>query len=83
MATTVSFNVNDILYPLEVTAVAALNGYTDIIPDPADPTGVATIPNPVTPDKFLKLQVKAWLRNQVVEYSNRQAITNVVVQVDV
>ena len=77
---TISLTIKDTLYAKEVEAVAAMNGWTATIPDPADPT--KTIPN-VTKDQFLKQQVKAWLRNQAVEHANRTALAVVVVEADV
>lgn len=76
----VTITIKDSLLISETKAVAALNGYTDTIPDPANPE--QTIPN-ITREQFLKKQVKAWLRNQAIEFSNREAIANVVVEADV
>lgn len=79
----ISLTIKDALYAKEVEAVAAMNGYTATIPDPAfpgDPT--KTIPN-VTKEVFLKQQVKAWLRNQAVEHANRTALASVAVEADV
>jgi len=78
--TQISLNIKDSLYAKEVDAVAAMNGWTETIPDPADPT--KTIPN-ITKEQFFKKQIKAWARNQLVEHSNRQALAGVVVEADV
>ena len=75
----ISLTIKDSLYAKEVAAVAAMNGYTDTIPDPTDPT--KTIPN-VSKEQFFKQQIKAWLRNQAVEHANRVALASVVVEAD-
>ena len=75
---TISITVRDSLLAKEVEAVAAMNGWTETIPDPANPE--QTIPNPVTKEAFFKQQIKAWARNQAVEYANRQALASVVVE---
>ena len=75
----ISLTIRDSLYAKEVEAVAAMNGWTETIPDPADPT--KTIPN-VTKEQFFKKQIKAWLRNQAVEHANRQALASVAVEED-
>ena len=73
----ISLTIKDSLYAKEVEAVAAMNGWTETIPDPADPE--QTIPN-ITKEQFFKKQIKAWLRNQAVEYANRQALASVTVE---
>lgn len=78
-----TLNIKDSLLASEKDAVTAMGGWTATVPDPADETGVATIPNPVSQDLFFKQQIKAWLRNQAVEYANRQALAAVVVEEDV
>ena len=75
----ITLNIKDSLYAKEVEAVAAMNGWTETIPDPADPT--KTIPN-ITKEQFFKKQIKAWLRNQAVEHANRQALASVTVEED-
>lgn len=40
-----------------------------------------TIPN-ITKEVFFKKQIKAWARNQAVEYANRLAIAGVLVEED-
>ncbi len=75
----ISITVKDSLYLREVEAVAAMNGWTETIPDPANPE--QTIPN-ITKEVFFKRQIKAWARNQLVEHSNRQALASVVVEED-
>ena len=76
----ISLTIRDNLYAKEVEAVAAMGGWTNTIPDPADPT--KTITN-ITKDQFLKIQIKAWLRNQAVEHANRTALAAVTVETDV
>ena len=75
----ITLNIKDNLLAKEIDAVAAMNGWTETIPDPADPT--KTIPN-VTKEQFFKKQIKAWLRNQAVEHANRQALASVAVEED-
>ena len=75
----ITLNIKDNLLAKEIDAVAAMNGWTETIPDPADPT--KTIPN-VTKEQFFKKQIKAWLRNQAVEHANRQALASVTVEED-
>jgi len=80
----ISRTIKDSLYLREVEAVAAMNGWTAEIPNPAFVEGgtePATIPN-ITKDAFFKKQIKAWARNQLVEHSNRQALASVVVEED-
>ena len=67
----ISFNIKDTKVTEAEEAVAALNGYRDQITN-ADGT---LSPNPQTKAQFLKDQCKAWVRNQMVEYKNRQTIT--------
>lgn len=75
----ISLTIRDILYAKEVEAVAAMNGWTETIPDPANPE--QTIPN-ITKEAFFKRQIKAWARNQAVEFANRQALAAVVMEAD-
>ena len=75
----ISLTIKDTLYAKEVEAVAAMNGWTETIPDPANPE--QTIPN-ITKEQFFKKQIKAWARNQAVEYQNRLAIESVVLEGD-
>ena len=75
----ISLTIRDNLYAKEVEAVAAMNGWTETIPDPANPE--QTIPN-ITKEQFFKKQIKAWARNQAVEFANRQAIAAVVMEAD-
>jgi len=75
----ISLTIKDTLYAKEVEAVAAMNGWTGTIPDPANPE--QTIPN-ISKEQFFKRQIKAWARNQLVEHSNRTAIASVVVEAD-
>lgn len=75
----ISLTIRDNLYAKEVEAVAAMNGWTATIPDPANPE--QTIPN-VTKEVFFKRQIKAWAINQAVEFANRQAIAAVVMEAD-
>lgn len=75
----ISLTIRDSLYLKEVEAIAAMNGYTETIPDPANPE--VQIPN-ITKEAFFKKQLKAWARNQAVEYANRQALASVVVEDD-
>lgn len=49
------------------------------VPGPANPG--QTIPN-ITKELFFKRQIKAWARNQAVEYANRQALAAVVMEAD-
>lgn len=77
--TAISLTIKDTLYTKEVEAVAAMNGWTETIPDPANPE--QTIPN-ITKEVFFKRQLKAWARNQAVEYANRTALAAVVVEAD-
>ena len=77
--TQISLTIKDTLYAKEVEAVAAMNGWTETIPDPANPE--QTIPN-ITKEQFFKKQIKAWARNQVVEFANRQALAAVVMEAD-
>lgn len=77
--TQISLTIKDILYAKEVEAVAAMNGWTATIPDPANPE--RTIPN-ITKEVFFKRQIKAWARNQAVEYANRTALAAVVMEAD-
>ena len=75
----ISLTIRDNLYAKEVEAVAAMNGWTATIPDPANPE--QTIPN-ITKEAFFKKQIKAWARNQAVEFANRTALTAVVMEAD-
>lgn len=75
----ISLTIKDSLYAKGVDAVAAMNGWTETIPDPANPE--LTIPN-VSKEVFFKQQIKAWLRNQAVEHANRVALASVVVEAD-
>ena len=75
----ISLTIKDTLYAKEVEAVAAMNGWTATIPDPANPE--QTIPN-ITKEVFFKRQLKAWARNQAVEYANRTALAAVVMEAD-
>jgi len=75
----ISLTIRDNLYAKEVEAVAAMNGWTATIPDPANPE--RTIPN-ITKEVFFKRQIKAWARNQAVEYANRTALAAVVMEAD-
>ena len=75
----ISLTIRDNLYAKEVEAVAAMNGWTETIPDPANPE--QTIPN-ITKEVFFKRQIKAWARNQAVEYANRTALAAVAVEAD-
>lgn len=75
----ITLTIRDNLLAKEIDAVAAMNGWTETIPDPANPT--KTIPN-ITKEQFFKKQIKAWLRNQAVEYANRQALASVTVEED-
>jgi len=75
----ISLTIKDTLYAKGVEAVAAMNGWTETIPDPANPE--QTIPN-ITKEQFFKRQIKAWARNQVVEFANRQALAAVVMEAD-
>jgi len=75
----ISLTIRDNLYAKEVEAVAAMNGWTETIPDPANPE--QTIPN-ITKEVFFKRQIKAWARNQAVEFANRQALAAVVMEAD-
>ena len=77
--TNISITVKDSLYLREVEAVAAMNGWTATIPDPANPE--QTIPN-ITKEVFFKRQIKAWARNQAVEYANRTALAAVTMEAD-
>lgn len=80
----VSLTIKDALYAKEVEAVAAMNGWTETIPNPAYVEGgaePATIPN-ITKEQFFKKQIKAWTRNQAVEHANRQALASVTVEGD-
>ena len=67
---TITITVRDSLLAKEVEAVAAMNGWTETIPDPANPE--AQIPN-ITKEAFFKRQIKAWARNQAVEFAARTA----------
>ena len=75
----ISLTIRDNLYAKEVEAVAAMNGWTETIPDPANPE--QTIPN-ITKEQFFKKQIKAWARNQAVEFANRTALAAVVMEAD-
>jgi len=77
--TQISLTIKDALYAKEVEAVAATNGWTETIPDPANPE--QTIPN-ITKEVFFKRQIKAWARNQAVEFANRTALAAVVMGED-
>ena len=76
---TINITIKDILLAKEIEAVAAMNGWTATIPDPANPE--QTIPN-ITKEVFFKRQIKAWARNQAVEYANRTALAAVVLEED-
>ena len=79
---TINITIKDSLYAKEVGAVAAMNGWTETVQDPAfpdDPT--KTLPN-ITKEQFFKKQIKAWARNQAVEYANRQALAVVAMEAD-
>jgi hypothetical protein len=71
-----SINWNAAVWNQAVDAVAAMNGWTENITD----GNGQTVPNPVSKDLFFKQQIKAWARNQAVEYANRQALASVVVE---
>ena len=81
-----TLTIKDTVLTAATEAVAAMNGYTDTIPDPAfvpsegQPTP-PQIPN-VSKNAFLKKQIKAWLRNQTIEHANRVALANVVVEAE-
>lgn len=75
----ISLTIRDNLYAKEVEAVAAMNGWTETIPDPANPE--QTIPN-ITKEAFFKRQIKAWARNQAVEFANRTALAAIVMEDD-
>ena len=75
----ISLTIRDSLLAKEVEAVAAMNGWTETIPDPANPE--QTIPN-ITKEVFFKRQLKAWARNQAVEFANRKALAAVVMEAD-
>lgn len=77
--TAISLTIKDTLYTKEVEAVAAMNGWTETIPDPANPE--QTIPN-ITKEQFFKKQIKAWARNQAVEFANRTALAAVAMEED-
>jgi len=77
--TQISLTIKDTLYAKEVDAVAAMNGWRETIPNPANPE--QTIPN-VSKEVFFKQQIKAWARNQAIEYANRQALASVAVEAD-
>ena len=79
---TINLTIRDSLYAKEIDAVAAMNGWTETIPDPAfpgDPT--KTIPN-ITKEQFFKKQIKAWARNQAVEYASRTAMQKALASVE-
>ena len=76
----ITLNIKDTLLAKEIEAIAAMNGWTETIPDPANPE--QTIPN-ITKEQFFKKQIKAWLRNQAVEHANRIALASVAVEADV
>ena len=76
--TQISLTIKDTLYAKEIDAVAAMNGWTDTITD----ANGQSIPNPVTKEQFFKKQIKAWARNQAVEYANRTALAAVVMEAD-
>ena len=76
----ITLNIKDTLLAKEIEAIAAMNGWTETIPDPANPE--QTIPN-ITKEQFFKKQIKAWARNQAVEYANRQVPESVSVEEDV
>lgn len=81
---TLNINIKDALLTKEIDAVAAMNGWTETIPNPAYVEGGTepqTIPN-ITKDAFFKKQIKAWARNQAVEYANRVAIKTVTASVE-
>lgn len=75
----ISLTIRDSLLAKEVEAVAAMNGWTETIPDPDNPE--QTIPN-ITKEVFFKKQIKAWARNQAVEYANRTALAAVTMEAD-
>lgn len=78
----ISLTIKDTLYAKEVEAVeavAAMNGWTETIPDPANPE--QTIPN-ITKEQFFKRKIKAWARNQAMEHANRTALAAVVMEAD-
>jgi hypothetical protein len=75
----ISLTIRDNLYAKEVEAVAAMNDWTETIPDPANPE--QTIPN-ITKEAFFKRQIKAWARNQAVEFANRTALAAIVMEDD-
>lgn len=77
--TQISLTIKDTLYAKEVEAVAAMNGWTETIPDPANQGQM--IPN-ITKEQFFKKQIKAWARNQAVEYANRTALAAVTMEAD-
>ena len=73
-----SINWDNTVWLAAVDAVATLNGWTATIPDPADPTGVATIANPVSKQQFFNAWVKKQAINQITERDNRVALSSVI-----
>ena len=73
-----SINWNAAVWNQAVDAIASMNGWTATIPDPADPTGVATIPNPQSKQQFFNAWLKKQAINAITEKQNRDALATVV-----
>lgn len=76
MAVTKQIVWNATVWQRAVDAVAALNGWTENVVDPADPQ--ATIPNPQSKVRFFNQWLKNKAINEITEYHNRQALASVV-----
>lgn len=85
--TQISLTIKDTLYAKEVEAVAAMNGWTETISDPAfvpteaNPTA-PMIPNPVSKEQNFKKWIKAKAANMRIEQANRRALAAVVAEAD-
>jgi hypothetical protein len=62
----VTFNIRDAKITEAIDAVAALHNYQALLTD-------GTV-NPETKELFFKKAIKAWIRNQMIEQANRQAL---------
>lgn len=73
-----SINWDNAVWLQAVDAVATMNGYQATIPDPADQTGAATLPNPQSKQQFFNAWVKKQAINAITEKANRDALATVI-----
>lgn len=68
----VVLNVPDNKVPLVVAAFCDAFAYQEMIPDSADPTGIAKVPNPEGKGAFVKRQIAQYVKDVVRAYQRRQ-----------